>query len=474
MILSIQEISKLLHVNNLAAAGTASITSVEIDSRRIEPGALFIALSGAHQDGRIYVEESFKKGAKAAIIGSSDDGFELLAQKEHATKYGCALFVVDDPLKALHILAKWHLQKFPNLKKIAITGSSGKTTVKNLLYSIFSQAFHTHATAGNFNSETGLPLSIFHIEGSHQVTILEMGMNHAGEIADLAQIVEPDIAIITNIGKAHIGFLESVEAIALEKKAIFSRFDGNQLAFIPQKDAYASLLAQNVQGNVIFYDPATIKRLENITSLGLDGWRFSLGAEEIHFRLPGIHNFENAALAIYVAKEMGIKHTQIKQGLQAIRAGEHRNEVIKGTITVMKDCYNANPESMKAAIELITALKYSRKVLFLAEMKELGAMSASGHKELAQPIMHADVTAIFLLGKEMLFLERELKVRNFTGMIFCDSNFDTLKAHLKLYLKASDLLLIKGSRAHRLERLVTFLEEEKFLPKEEPSIHEKK
>ncbi|NIZ39973.1 UDP-N-acetylmuramoyl-tripeptide--D-alanyl-D-alanine ligase [Entomospira entomophila] len=463
MIFSVSDVSKVLHINNLASANTANLTSVEIDSRKIEPGALFIALKGEHFDGREFLEDAFKQGAKAAIINNSDDGFDLLHKKELAIEYGCALFVIDDSLRALHLLAKWYIHQFSKLIKVAVTGSSGKTTVKNLLYSICSQAYHTHATAGNFNSETGLPLSIFKIDGSHEITILEMGMNHRGEIRDLAEIVRPDYAIITNIGSAHIGYLESVEEIAKEKKAIFSQFTGEQVAFIPQHDAFAAFLAQEVNGRVIFYAPETIKRLNDVTSLGLDGWRFRLQQEDIHFHLAGYHNYENACLAIYVAKELGIKSPHIKRGLEAIRASDHRGEVLKGSITLLKDCYNANPQSMRAALEMLKPLKYARKVIFLAAMKELGNESIPLHKALAEPIIDAGVHAAFLLGKEMLYLEQELKIRGFSGMIFSDNQIDTLKAHLKLYLRSGDLLLIKGSRSYQLEQLEPFLIEHQFL-----------
>jgi UDP-N-acetylmuramoyl-tripeptide--D-alanyl-D-alanine ligase len=457
MIISVSELSKLLHIGNLAAAGKATIQSVAIHSDAVEKGSLFVALVGEKQDGSVYLESALKRGAIAAITTNSHDGFALLRQKELAIEYGAALFVVDDSLKALHQLAKWHLAKFPNLKKIAITGSSGKTTVKNLLYTICSKAFKTHASLGNFNSETGLPLSVFQITAEHQLSILEMGMNHPGEIAALADIVEPDYAIITNIGSAHIGFLQSIEAIAAEKKAIFSRFDGKQVAFVPQHDAFAAYLAQGVDGQVIFYASETLKRLSATQELGLDGWLFRLNDETIHLQLPGRHNYENAILALYVAKELGIKGHHIKQGLEQVRASGHRSEVIKGNITLIKDCYNANPQSMQAAISMLKPLKYARKVAFLAEMKELGLRSGEYHRTLAPAILDADIHALFLLGREMLFLEQELKIQGFSGIIFCDSNIEKLKAHLKLYLKAGDLLLLKGSRAHQLEQLEVFL-----------------
>lgn len=463
MIISVSEITKILHINNLASSGTAVMTSIQVDSRLVTAGTLFIALKGNHHDGRNFTEDAFKNGAKAAIINDNNDGFELLHKKELAIKYGCALFVVHNTLQALHTLAKWHLKKFPNIIKIAITGSSGKTTVKNLLYSIFSQAYHTHATPGNLNSETGLPLSIFQIQGHHQVTILEMGMNRKGEIAELTSIVNPDYAIITNIGSAHIGYLESIEEIAAEKKAIFNCFTDKQTAFIPQHDAYAAFLAKGLKGKVLFYAPETIKRLSSVQSLGLDGWLLKLHNKNIHFHLPGDHNYENACLAIYVAKELNIKIHHIQQGLEAVRATEHRNEILKGAITVIKDCYNANPESMRAAIKTLAPLKYARKVAFLSEMKELGLGSIQAHKHLAKPILEANIQALFLLGKEMLFLEQELKLKGFNGIIFTNTHFDTLKSQLKIYLKPGDLLLIKGSRSYQLERLEPFLKENKLL-----------
>lgn len=269
--------------------------------------------------------------------------------------------------------------------------------------------------------------------------------------------------MITNIGTAHVGRLGSEEAIALEKRHIFDLLGPRDVAFIPQKDQFASLLAENVRARVVFCSASTLKRLEYTQDMGLDGWIIYYHNCKIRFALAGRHNLTNALLAIEVAYQIGIKPYIIKAGLEKIRALPGRSQVIHGRITVFNDCYNASPESMRAALALMAPLRYARKIAMLGEMRELGADSNEIHASLASSIIEAGLDAVFLLGVRMKSLEMRLRELCYLGQIFPCSTYEQAEMTLINFLKDDDLLLIKGSHSMGLERLIQSLENCGFL-----------
>jgi UDP-N-acetylmuramoyl-tripeptide--D-alanyl-D-alanine ligase len=449
---TLEGIAAILRSKNIGA-DVKEISTVSIDSKHCSKHALFIGLKGQRANGADFMEEAFQNGAECAITDFAADEEENRRRITLAKKYNAGLFYVDNPLYALQDLAKHHVKRFPDLIKIAITGSSGKTTVKEMLYGILREDGKTVATMGNLNSESGLPLSCFSIEAKHKYAVLEMGMNRTGEIAELAAIFKPDYAVITNIGTAHIGFLGSQEAIAREKKAVASQFTGNETLFVPQDDSYAAYLAQNVNGKVIFYAPTLLKRFDHVEDLGLDGYKIYLDRQSIRVHFTGRHNLINACLAIYVAQEIGLKTKVIKEGLEKVLPTAGRSEIIRGRITLIKDCYNASPEGMKAALQAVSGLKYARKVVFLAEMRELGDESRKAHEELVQPVLDARLDAVFLLGPDMIYLSTALREKQYWGYIEYSSSYEILATALLKFLTDGDLLLIKGSRFYALERL---------------------
>jgi len=228
--------------------GNAGFSSVTIDSRSAREGSLFVALPGSNCDGHSFVEAAFKNGAAAAMVERQK--LETFNLSDIAKSLGKTLIVVDNSLEGLQKAAAVYLEKFPGLLKIAITGSSGKTTTKEIAAKIIGIEKRVTMNPGNYNSETGLPLSVFNLKPGDEVGVFEMGMNHEGEIAALARTLNPDIALITNIGSAHIGILGSKEAIAKEKKNIFSQFNGKGVALIPRDSPYRDFLAQGVRGRV--------------------------------------------------------------------------------------------------------------------------------------------------------------------------------------------------------------------------------
>ncbi|MDR1074378.1 MAG: UDP-N-acetylmuramoyl-tripeptide--D-alanyl-D-alanine ligase, partial [Treponema sp.] len=379
-----------------APEADAGFSSVRIDSRACTAGSLFVCLAGAAQDGHWYAEAAFKLGAVAALVEKAKLSGEMSNLKAVARKYGAILFAVDNTLCALQDAAKAYLEQFPGLLKIGVTGSSGKTTVKEIVGAIISCEKKVVMNKGNLNSETGLPLSVFEVRAGDEAGVFEMGMNHAGEIRELSRVLNPHIALVTNIGEAHIGMLGSLEAIAAEKKAIFSGFTGKETALIPVSDAFRDFLARDVNGKVVFYETTC-----PATGLGLDGAELELDGERVRFPLPGTHNLKNALAAAAIAKEVRVAASSIKKGLESVKPFFGRSEIIRGRVTLIQDCYNANPSSTTAAIEFCDSVAWSgRRMYVIGSMLELGAYSEAAHAQIGRLLAGSQADVVYLFGAE--------------------------------------------------------------------------
>ncbi|MDR2517320.1 MAG: Mur ligase domain-containing protein, partial [Spirochaetaceae bacterium] len=260
-------------------------SSVSIDSRTVRPGALFAALAGSEADGHAFVAGAFLRGAAAALVDETKIArYDL---ENAARKSGAVLVALGDTLWGLQEAARVYLARFPRLLKIAVTGSSGKTTVKEIAAAMIGAEKNVFFNEGNLNSETGLPLSVFGVRSFHEAGVFEMGMNRRGEIAALARVLEPHIALITNIGPAHIGYIGSIAAIVEEKKAVFSRFTGTETALVPEDEPYREDLARGVRGNVVYYGPRSLEDLGDVFDRGLDGAEITWEGVSAPFSLPG-------------------------------------------------------------------------------------------------------------------------------------------------------------------------------------------
>ncbi|MCL2067438.1 MAG: UDP-N-acetylmuramoyl-tripeptide--D-alanyl-D-alanine ligase [Treponema sp.] len=428
------------------------IKSVSIDSRCIGQGALFVALAGEKTDGHHHVAEAFRAGASGAIVESSKlADFNLV---DTAKSMGKDLLAVDNSLKALQEAAGFYLGKFPKLLKIGITGSSGKTTTKEMAAAIISREKETVMNMGNLNSETGLPLSVFSVRSNHEAGVFELGMNRKGEIAELSAVLKPNIALITNIGSAHIGILGSKQSIAKEKKNIFSHLAVNDAALIPYEDEWRDYLAEGVKGRVIFYSAASFTELENIRSLGLDGTEITWAGEKIRLALPGKHNLADALAAIAIAREVSVGASAIKQGIESVKPMFGRSEILKGRTTVLRDCYNASPEAVRKTLELCDSLEWhGRRIYVLADMLELGGSSRPAHEQLGLQADGSKADMVFLFGKECRIACAQMKKKPF----FHSEDIDELSMALDKFVHKDDLVLLKGSRGCALERLTGML-----------------
>ena len=451
--MGIGELSHLLgarRISFLPDGNFENFSSVAIDSRNVTAGALFFALAGAVCDGHSFVNDAFSAGAVCAVVESSKlETFDLV---NNAKKTGKDLIIVENTMKSLQSSAKIYLDKFPQIIKIGITGSSGKTTTKEITAAIISCEKNTVTNKGNLNSETGLPLSIFDIRAEHEVCIFELGMNKPGEISGSAGVLKPNIALITNIGSAHIGNFGSKDKIVNEKKCIFQFLNNNDSALIPANDEYAKALAQGVKGNIKFY--GAFEELEGTRSLGLDGTEISWAGEKINFTLPGKHCLDDAFAAIAIAKEIPVSNKAIKQGLESVKPLFGRLEILKGRTTVILDCYNANPQSMEKSIEFCDSVEWDgRKIYVMGNMLELGSTSLEEHKKLGGILALSGAEKVFMFGSEMEGAVSALNGKQY----FHTNNIDDLSAALDCYVKPGDLVLLKGSRGCALERLTDML-----------------
>lgn len=443
-----------------------SITDVCIDSRKAKPGDLFVPLSGERTDGHFFIEEALEKGCPACLINRSffKDHEEKIRELDQA--YEASFILVDNTLKAMQQMALGHLDSMPNLIRIGITGSSGKTTTKEMVGAILKRRYSTAVAEGNFNSEIGLCLAALKVREDHTHAVFEMGMNRKGEMDILAEIVKPDYALITNIGTAHIGLLGSREEIAREKKKVFSSFTGSQVGFVREDEEFLPLLKEGVAGSIRLFGKTSTPGIKGVKEVGLYGTEISYEDNIFILPLPGEHNYMNALGAISICRECMVPLEDIAKGLESVQPEFGRSEILQGRITVIQDCYNANPESVSAALTLLENISWNgNKIVVLGDMRELGDFSASSHRSLLEKVLASRVDSIFLLGEDyqsaFQALERE-KNQDLSRVQGVYLEINALISSLKHEAKSGDLVLVKGSRSLALERVV-----EELIEKEE-------
>lgn len=426
--------------------------SVVTDSRKVSPGSLFIPLIGQAQDGHIYIPKALESGASVILVdrchGEGSAQLFCTLGKNHQASF----IVVEDTLRALQDAARAYLKHFPNLTRIGITGSSGKTTTKEIVSSIFAVHHTVVMNEGNLNSETGLPLSVFKVRKEHEIGIFEMGMNREGEIGELARVLVPSIALITNIGTAHIGILGTQEAIAKQKKQIFSFFSHSDIGFVPEDSTWRDYLSSISIGTIKLFGTASLEGYKGYEDLGIDGSTIFYEGLEIHFKLPGKYNLNNALGAIAIARYAGCSALEIQQGLEHVKPIFGRSEIFRGDITVIRDCYNANPDSMESAIGFCDDLTWKgRKIFVLGSMLELGEQSRASHEKICRRVLSSTVNKVYLFGDDMISAGRTVFSQEYP--VEYAHSMDSLSKMLHEEVRPGDLVFIKGSRGMELERV---------------------
>jgi UDP-N-acetylmuramoyl-tripeptide--D-alanyl-D-alanine ligase len=433
------------------SAEADGFSSVHIDSRELAPGGLFVALPGSARDGHRFVGDAFRAGAVGALVAERALGDPSLGLAGQAREAGAALFVLPDTLRGLQDLAAAYLSQFPGLLRVGITGSAGKSTTRAIAVAIAEREKRVAFSPGNLNSETGLPLAVFGVRRHHEVGIFEMGMNRRGEMRELARVLKPAIALITNIGTAHIGILGSKAAILEEKKAIFSEFAGTGLALIPAEESCREELARGIAGRVLFYGADAYPELGEVRDLGLEGTELIWEGKKVRFGLTGKHNLRNALAAIAIARAIPVGSAAIREGLASVRPLFGRGEILRGAVTVLRDCYNSNPESAAAAIAFCDDLEWpGRKLYVIGSMLELGEESGAAHRSIGSRLAASRADRIFLYGAET---RDALAALEGVPGAFHTTAMDALAAELAGYVRPGDLVLLKGSRGCALERL---------------------
>ncbi|QOR66833.1 UDP-N-acetylmuramoyl-tripeptide--D-alanyl-D-alanine ligase [Cytobacillus suaedae] len=452
---SMKQIAQMVSGECNGYSNEVLLSGVSINSRSIEAGNLFIPIIGEKFNGHEFVDAAIKDGAKAS----------LWQRNQQNPPQNIPLIYVEDTLVALQDLAKAYRNEL-SLKVIGITGSNGKTTTKDIVASIMGTTYKVLKTEGNLNNHYGLPLTILRLEEDTEVAILEMGMSGRGEIELLTKIAQPDAAIITNIGEAHLLDLGSREGIADAKFEIIKGLkEGGTLIY----DGDEPLLNERLIGKSInkitfgshldcTYVPDSIKQ-EN------EGTYFTINKHpdmEIYMPILGRHNVFNALAGIAVAEYFNVSLENIQKGLTQLKVSNMRLEVIEGKngSKIINDAYNASPTAMKAAIDLVRNLKgYSRKFVVLGDMLELGPNEEKYHYEIGELLKPQFVDYVLTFGELSKHIAEGARVSFEPNKVKAYSNKESLIEDLKKIVSANDLILVKGSRGMRLEEVVLELKE---------------
>src|SRR6056297_2068698 len=441
------------------------ISGVATDSRKVWRGFLFVALKGERTDGHHYIRQVVEKGASAVLISQ---GFTKTEEyRQELEDIQVPVLTHENPLKALQLMAAEYLKLFPHLLTIGITGSNGKTTTKELLASILSEVASTVKNEGNLNSDIGLPLSVFQVREQHHFAVFEMGINRVGEMQTMVDVLQPQYAVITNIGTAHIGLLASQEGISREKGSLFAGLPADGIGFYPETFEWKSYFTRICRAPLVPFGPETTVGLFNTVSRGLKGWTITYENISIELKLPGIHNLNNALAAIQVARTLGARPAQVKAGLEKYETLEGRSQIIEGAATIIQDSYNANAESVNAILSTLQDGVSGRLIVVLGAMKELGAKAESSHRKVGSAIAGIEAEAVFLFGEEMRFAYQEAQQQGFHNRLEFTTDYSELAQWVSDFVQPGDTVLLKGSRSMELERLVPHIEK-KFRTQENP------
>lgn len=430
-------------------AGDMVVSSVSTDTRHMPKTCLFIALRGENFDGHAFAADAVDKGAACLMLdqlpGDADPGVPVV--------------LVKDTLLGLQRLAKWYRQQL-NIKVIGITGSNGKTSTKDFTASVLAQKFKVNATKGNLNNHIGLPLSVLSTEETDEVCVWEMGMNHPGEIAPLCQIASPDIGIITNIGTAHIEFLGTRQGIAEEKGALARALPEQGMLIVPASCDFVDYLMERTRARVIVAGNCRGAVRAEELKITESGSRFNLcidGEQEmpVEINVSGKHMVNNALLAAAAGYTLGMNAADIAKGLNAAKltSGRLRKYVSHG-VTVFDDTYNANPDSVAAAIETLAELPVNngaRRVVVLGAMAELGVHADAEHERIGKLAAEKNLRVVSVgAGAERIY-QGAIEIAD-TALKFDDA--DSAAAWLRDFCREGDSVLFKGSRMAAMENVM--------------------
>jgi len=458
MIWTIDDIIRATGGRLLYGPPDATFNGVGIDSRSIEKGHLFVAIRGEHHDGHTFIEQVTAKGIRGTIVQSNARG---AVDHDRSKSIGVACVEVTDTTQALGQLAAYQRNRM-NIPVVAITGSNGKTTTRRMVTHVMKQRYNTLATQGNFNNEIGLPLTLFNLEPSHEMAVLELGMNHSGEIARLGAICRPTIGVITNVGPCHLEFLGSLENIARAKGELIEQIAPDGVVALNRDDPYVAALAGKARLKVVWFGTHAQAhiRAQNIKD-GDRGVSFDLvlpdGRTTVALSTPGRFMALNALAAATAGHLAGLSTAEIKNGLEAFTGTKGRLQILQSSrgIRIIDDTYNANPASMAAAIETLTVLrKGQRGIVVVGDMLELGNQAESLHRDLGRQAAESGAGRLYAFGD---YAPAVLQGATEAGMAPADAftgSKEAIVQDLIARLETGDWVLVKGSRGMAMETVV--------------------
>jgi len=449
--------SALLEVPvSVEQAGTLMVTGYSIDSRTVAPGELFFAVRGDRLDGHDYVVAAVERGALAAVVSRG-----RVATLPDAA-LSIPLLICEDPLLALQALAA-HVRRQWGKRVVAITGSAGKTTTKEAVATALGAKFNVLKSRGNLNNAFGLPLQLLRLKQEHEIAVVEMGMNHPGEVAALARIAAPDWGVVTNVGTAHIeNFAEGQAGIARAKFELVAALPLSGVVFLNCDDPYVSQFGRDYLGRVVYFgrgpcaDPQILEAHEDLEGLHL---KFRAGEREaaLTLHMLGEHNASNALAALAVALEAGVDLDAAVKALESLTAGDKRGEVMEiGGATILNDCYNSNPEALRSMIRTLAGRPAQRRILVAGEMLEQGEQGPALHAACGRAAAEAGLDLVAGVGGNAVHLATAACAGGVAAIFLPDA--EAAGRWLCGRLRQGDVVLVKGSRGVHLERVIEAIE----------------
>lgn len=438
----------------MRGAGSVAVNRVCTDSRAAQPGDLFVAIAGEHHDGHEYVPAVALKKVAAVLVEANKIPADL----------NCAVVAVENTRTALGQIAARYRQDF-SLPVVAVGGSNGKTTTKELLAAVLRQKLATLWSEASFNNDIGVPLTLLRLENSHQVAITEVGTNHPGELAPLVKMVQPGFGVITSIGREHLEFFGDMNGVVNEEGALAELLPAGGALFINGDSEWASQIVNRTQARVVRVGTVAKNdwRARNIR-LDKQGVSFNVEAPSEEFsgryriNLLGRHQVANALFAIAIGMELGLARAEIERGLAECQPPKMRMQVWEfDGVHVLDDAYNANADSMLAALQTLVDLPgKGRRIAVLGDMGELGAHSESAHEEVARRAATLGISQLFAIGKMAPVMGRAAREAGLVR-VFEFGEVEAAAIAIKKFVKSGDVLLLKASRAAKLERISDLL-----------------
>lgn len=454
-ITKVQQLKNVESNRGISNKESGVFSGVSTDTRTIKENELYFALKGDRFDGHDFLEQAFANGASGAVV---EKAHKKALQEKYKTQ---TLFFVDNSLKSLQELASLYRMDI-SFPVIGVTGTNGKTTTKEMIYAVLSQKYKTCKNRGNLNNHIGVPLTVLDIDNTCQAAVIEMGANHPGEIALLSRIAQPVHAVITNVGAAHLEFFGSLKKVA-ETKAELLEYVSSRGTGIINGDDELLMSQKDKAKKIITYGLNTSSdvrgEITRVDSFGCSRFRLN-GGLTIQLNVPGKVNVYNALAAVAAGKVMNISNDEIKQALENFKAENQRLEILeKSGMTIINDSYNANPDSVKSAIQILVNCKSGQQVnriAVLGDMLELGGFSEEKHREVGEYAVQSGIDTLFTFGTYAAYISDEAKSNGLKNSFHFDSKEELVKK-LSMVSHPGDIILLKGSRRMRMEDIMNMI-----------------